>query len=48
MNQFRNRIQAEPGTGKAFVWALGMFQSSKVLQQILIQRSMLMKKPTLL
>ena len=24
MNQLRNRIQAEPGTGKAFVWALGM------------------------
>ena len=24
MNPIRNRIQAEPGTGKAFVWALGM------------------------
>jgi colicin import membrane protein len=24
MNPLRNRIQAEPGTGKAFVWALGM------------------------
>ncbi len=24
INQIRNRIQAEPGTGKAFVWALGM------------------------
>jgi colicin import membrane protein len=24
MNPLRNRIQAEPGTGKAFLWALGM------------------------
>ncbi len=24
INPLRNRIQAEPGTGKAFVWALGM------------------------